>query len=175
MWGWTKQGIYTYSSTGVFKTIAVFFSGKYGFSALPLFMIHSCPWRTSRFLESVSTILTKTSNKSQNFLPFSPSGAVSDTLKICSTLQFTTAVASEFCTIVATCALLLIMSSKLHVCGQNFVHAHTQLSRVYLVSTLYITHMIKCTRLSPSLVGKAWEKGWAAISKFPSSTKFLFI
>ena len=33
------------------------------------------------------------------------------------------------------------------------------LSGVYLVSTLDMTHMIKCTRLSPFLAGRAWKGG----------------
>ena len=38
--------------------------------------------------------------------------------------------------------------------------AYVQLSRVYLASTLDVTHVIKCTRLSPSLAGRAWERGY---------------
>ena len=37
------------------------------------------------------------------------------------------------------------------------VCAQAQLSRVYLVSTLDVTHVIKCTRLSPSLARRAWK------------------
>ena len=37
-------------------------------------------------------------------------------------------------------------------------------SRVYLASTLDVTHVIKCTRLSPSLAGRAWERGYPAIT-----------
>ena len=32
------------------------------------------------------------------------------------------------------------------------------LSRVYLASTLDVMHVIKCTRFSPTLVGRAWEQ-----------------
>ena len=40
-----------------------------------------------------------------------------------------------------------------------FVRAHVQLSRVYmyLASTLDVMHMIECTRLSLSIVERAWE------------------
>ena len=34
------------------------------------------------------------------------------------------------------------------------------LSRVYLASTLDVTHVIKCTRFSPTLAGRAWEPGY---------------
>ena len=34
--GWTKLGAHARSNTSVFKTTAVFFSGKYGFNVLPL-------------------------------------------------------------------------------------------------------------------------------------------
>ena len=40
------------------------------------------------------------------------------------------------------------------------MRAHAQLSHVYLASTLDIMHMIKCTRLSPTLAGGAWERGY---------------
>ena len=54
---------HAHSSTSVFKTTTVFFSGKYGFSVLPLSLqsaIYSCPHRASRFLESVVTTQTTT-------------------------------------------------------------------------------------------------------------------
>ena len=38
--------------------------------------------------------------------------------------------------------------------------ANAQLSRVYLVSTLNVMHVIKSTRLSPSLVERAWQQGY---------------
>ena len=69
----------------------------------------------------------------------------------------TAAVASGFCAIVATCVLASITSSEL--CGQDFELAYMQLSHVYLVSALDVMHVIKCTRLSPSLVGRAYERG----------------
>ena len=61
-----------------------------------------------------------------------------------------TVVASSFCAITSTRVLALIMSSNLHV----------QSSRVYLESTLDVMHMIKCTRLSPFLTGRAWERSY---------------
>ena len=87
--------------------------------------------------------------------------AMSDTLRIYYTglpcNLWTAAVASVFCAIVATCVLASITSSKL--CGQDFELAYMQLSHVYLVSALDVMHVIKCTRLSPSLVGRAYERG----------------
>ena len=87
MRGWTKLGAHARSSNSVLKTITVFFSGRYGFSVLPSSLqsaIYSCPRRTSRFLESVAKTRTTTTlaYKSRSFLPFSLSGAVSDTLRI---------------------------------------------------------------------------------------------
>ena len=43
------------------------------------------------------------------------------------------------------------------LCGQDFVCAHAQLS---CVSTLDVKHMIKCSRLYPSLAATAWERGY---------------
>ena len=86
-WGWTKLGTHAHSSTSVLKTTTDFFSGRYSFSVLPSSLqsaIYSCPRRTSRFLESVATTRTTPTlaYKSRSFLPFSLSGAVSDTLRI---------------------------------------------------------------------------------------------
>ena len=49
------------------------------------------------------------------------------------------------------------LNHELKLCGQDSVCAHTQLSRVYLASTLDVTHVIKCTRLSLTLAGRDWE------------------
>ena len=65
-------------------------------------------------------------------------------------------VGSSFFAIIAMCVLPSIVSSK---CGRDSVCAHMQLSLVYLVSTLDVMHVMKCTRLSTSLVGKAWKLG----------------
>ena len=87
--GWTKLGTHARSRTRVFKTATVFFSRKYGFGVLPSSLqsaIYSCLRRTSRFLESVATTRTTmtlayNTQKSRNFLPFSLSGTMSDTLR----------------------------------------------------------------------------------------------
>ena len=60
-----------------------------------------------------------------------------------------------FCAIVAKHVLASITSSKL--CGWSFICTQVQLSHVHLTSTLDVMHVIKCTRLSPSLAGRAWE------------------
>jgi len=52
------------------------------------------------------------------------------------------------------------LDHKLKLCGQDSVCAHMQLSCVYFASTLDVTHVIKCTRLSPTLAGRAWERGY---------------
>ena len=48
-------------------------------------------------------------------------------------------------------------------CGRDSVSAHAQLSHAYLVSTLNVTHVIKYTRLSPFLAGRAWERGYILV------------
>ena len=51
MWGWTKLGTHSHSSTSFFETTTVV--KKYGFSVLPLSLqlaIYSCPHRTVDFL-----------------------------------------------------------------------------------------------------------------------------
>ena len=105
------------------KTNTLLFSGKYGFNMLPSSLLShyivSCPCRTRRFLEAVATTRTTTTLAIQNranFLPFSPSGVVSDALSInllhWSTLRFTAAIASGFCTILAMRVLASITSSN---------------------------------------------------------------
>ena len=54
---------------------------------------------------------------------------------------------------------VLAKISHYTVCGRDSVRAHAQSSHVYLASTLDVIHMIKCTRLSPTLAGRAWERG----------------
>ena len=55
------------------------------------------------------------------------------------------------------------LDHKLELCGRNFVHAHVQLSRVYLASTLDVTHVIMYQALSdlsrplPSRREWTWE------------------
>ena len=55
----------------------------------------------------------------------------------------------RFCAFVTTRVLASVTGSEL--CGRDSVHANAQLSPVYLASNLDVTHVIKCTRLSPSL------------------------
>ena len=160
--GWTKLGTHARSRTSALKTTIVFFSGKFGFSVLPLSLqsvIYSCPC-TSRFIESVVTTRTTTAmlayNTQQSFLRFSLSGAVSDNLLHRSTLQFTTHVGSGFCIIVGYACTCL----ELGTTWAGFRECLCA-SRVYLVSTLDVTHVIKYTRLSPSLAGRAWERGYS--------------
>ena len=57
------------------------------------------------------------------------------------------------------CYACTCLDHELKLCGRDSVHAHAQLSRVYLASTLDVTHVIKCTRLSPTLTRRAWERG----------------
>ena len=58
-----------------------------------------------------------------------------------STFWFMTAIANSFCAIKAMHVFALIMSSKR--CGRNSMHAHVQLSCIYLLSILDLTHVIK--------------------------------
>ena len=115
MRGWTKLGAHARSNISVFKTTTVFFSGKYGFNVLLLSLqsaLYSCPRRTSRFLEAVVITRTTTTlpyntknHKISCHSSISPSSAMSDALRIYYTglpCNFTAAVASGFCAIVAT-------------------------------------------------------------------------
>ena len=63
--------------------------------------------------------------------------------------------------LLAMCVLASTMSSE--QCGRDSVSAHVQLSCVYLASTLNVTHVIKYTRLSPSLAGRAWEQSYILV------------
>ena len=111
---------------------------------LPSFLqsaIYSCPRRTSQFLESVSvsttqTIMTlaKTHNKSQNFLPFSPSGVVSDSLRICYTgLPVIYGCCSQWFMCHHSYSSILPQWWAPNYVGEIRAWSHT--SRVYLVST----------------------------------------
>ena len=64
----------------------------------------------------------------------------------------------------STCVLASIMSSEL--CGRDSVPAHTQLNGVYLVSTLDVMHVIKCTRLSPLTDWGRWCWGCLQLEQF---------
>ena len=128
-------------------------------------LIYNCPCRTSRFLEAVATTQTTmtlpyNTQQSQNFLPFSPSGAMSDALRS------TTLVYLAICN---CCSQRLLchrsyactcLDHELDLCGWDAVHAHVQLCRAYLMSTFDVTHGIKCTRLSPSLAGEPGNEAY---------------
>ena len=99
-----------------------FFLGKYGFSVLPL------------SLQSVLTNLNhiqlyKTNHK------------VSSCQLLCLEKAPHSMNDKKFCVIVATHALASITNSELR--GRDSVCAHAQLSCVYLMSSLDVTHMIK--------------------------------
>ena len=47
----------------------------------------------------------------------------------------------------------------------NFHACHVQLTCMYRVSTLYIIHVTKCTRLSPSLAGSPGNRGGCWVNK----------
>ena len=74
------------------------------------------------------------------------------------TLQFKAAVASSFCAFIYsyTCTYLKWSQAPKYM-GRHSMRAHTLLSCVYLMCTLDVTHMRKCTRLSPSISRRAWE------------------
>ena len=139
--------------------------GRYGLSVLPSSLqsaIYSCNWpHNQSFLESMQTnwsTVTLAYNTQQitKFLPYSPSGAVSYTLRI----YYTSPPCNLWLlwpVVFGAIELASITNSKLR--GRTFVRAHVQSSHVYLTSILDVTHMIKCTRLSPSLVERAWERG----------------
>ena len=58
------------------------------------------------------------------------------------------------------------LNHELQLCGRDSMLAHTQLSCVYLVSTLDVTHVIKCTRLSSTLARRSWERGHSNTTTF---------
>ena len=141
----------THDQTSGFKTTTVFFSRKYGFNVLPLCLhsaLYSCPCRTSRFLEAVATTRTTmmlayntTNHKISCHQLVRCHVWCYENLLHRSTLWFTAAVASGFlchCSYVCTC-----LNHELELCGQDSMHAHTQLSHFYFASTLDVTHVIK--------------------------------
>ena len=152
--GWTKLGTHTHLNTNNFKTTAVFFSGKYGFNVLHLCLQSAfySSHRTSRFLEAVQQLEQRQCELTTQQISCQSPCQVPCLMLLESTTPVYLVVYSccsqQFCAIVDMCKL----------CGQDFVHAHTQLSHVHLASTLDITHMIKGTRLSPTLAGRAWER-----------------
>ena len=121
---------------------------------------YRCSCRTSWFLEYVSTTQMIMLAKTQiiKFLAIYPVRCRvwhSENLLHRSTLQFTDSCCSQWflCHCIATRVLVSITSSEL--CGQDFELAYMQLSHVYLMSALDVMHVIKCTRLSPSLAGES--------------------
>ena len=54
---------------------------------------------------------------------------------------------------------IIICTTQLEVAkpSVSLPSSHVQLSRVYLASTLDVMLVIKCTRLSLTLAGRAWE------------------
>ena len=165
-WGWTKFGAHARSNTSIFRTTRVFFLDKYDFSVLPSSLrsvIYCCPHRTSQFLELVSTTqstasLTFNTQQITTFLAIQPVRCHvchTENLPHQSTLH---CYSQWFHAIIAMGVLALSMSFNL--CGRNCVCTHVQLSCVYFASTLHVTHVIKCTRLFPTLAERTWERSY---------------
>ena len=146
-------------NTSVFKSTAVFFSGKYGFNVLPLSLqsaSYSCPRRTSRFIEAVAITRTTTTlayNTKNHEISCNSARQVP-------CLMFWESTTLVYLAIYGCCSQRFLchrsyactcLDHELELCGWDSMHAHAQSSRVYLASTLDVTHMIKCTRLSPTL------------------------
>ena len=161
MQGWTRLGAHAHSSTSIFKTATVFFSGKYGFSTSVLATCLRCivvnidlvnflsQWQQLKQL----TMLAYNTQQITKFPCHSARQVFCLTLTICYTsltLQFMATVASDFCAVVAPCVLVSIMSSER--LRWNSVQTYVQLSCVYLLSTVDILHVIKC-------ITRAWEWG----------------
>ena len=174
MQGWTKLGAHARSTTSALETTIVFFSGKCSFSVLPSSLqsvIYSYPRRTSRFLESVATTRTTTmlaynTRQITKFLAIHPVCCRvwhPENLLHRSTLRFMIAVGSGFCIIISyvctsagTC-----LDHELRTMWVGFRECLCAIKscppRVYPCD---VTHVIKCTRFSPSLAGRAWERGY---------------
>ena len=127
--------------------------------------LYSCPRRTSRFPEAVATTRT-TMTLAYNTTTHEISCHSAHQVPYLMLLESTTLV---YLAIYSCCSQRFLchgsytctcLDHELKLCGRDSVCAHTQLSRVYLASTLDVTHMIKCTRLSPTLTGRAWERGY---------------
>ena len=164
-WGWTKLGARIRYNTSVFKTTKVFFHvNMICLNVLPLSLqlaLYSCPRRNSRFLEAVATTRTTTklayNTTNYKFLAIQPVRChvwCSENLLHRFTLRFSQ---RFLCHRSYACTCL---DHELELCGRDSVHAHAQSSRVYIASTLDVTHVIKCTRLSLTLAGRAWERGY---------------
>ena len=126
--------------------------------------LYSCPRRTSRFLEAVATTRTTTTlayNTTNHKISCHSARQVPYLMLLESTTPVYLAIydccSQRFlCRRSYTCTCL---DHELKLCGRDSVHAHAQVSRVYLASTLDVTHVIKYTRLSPTLTRRAWERG----------------
>jgi len=127
--------------------------------------IYSCPRITSRFFESVVTAsIMMLAYNTQEIMKL----LVSEPVR-CHVWhwEFATPVyvaiycccRQQFCTIITMPVLIVLITSSEWL-GWTFVCAHVQISRAYLVSTLDVTHVVKCTRLFPSSAGRAWERGY---------------
>ena len=86
--GWAKPSTYVHSNTSVLKTTKVLVSGRYGFSVLPsslqsVIVIHI---DLGNLNNSDGSLQHTTNHK--DFLLFSPSGAMLDTLRIYYTSVF---------------------------------------------------------------------------------------
>ena len=137
-----------------FKTNTALFLSRYGLSLYLHLRSQRNILAHIQFLELVSTnrsimTLTLQHNESQSFLPFKLSDAVSDTLN-------TSLPCNLWSLWQYHCRLAVIKSSRLHghTSGHTSVHTHVQLS-----SVCHITHVIKCSRFTSSLAGRAWERG----------------
>ena len=144
------------------------------FNLLPLSLqsaLYSCPRRTSRFLEAVATTWT-TMTLAYNTTNYEIS-CHSVRQVLCLMLwESTTPV---YFAIYGCCSQRFLchrsygctcLDHELELCGPDSVRAHAQLSRVYLVSTLDVTHVIKCTRLSSTLARRSWERGHSNSTTF---------
>ena len=171
MRGWNKLGAHAHSNTSVFKTTSLF-SGKYGLMCYLCFCsqryIYSCPRRTSRFLEAMAITRT-TTTLAYNTTTHEISCHSAHQVPYLMLLESTTLV---YLVIYGCCSQRLLchrtytctcLAHELKLCGLDSVRAHAQLSCVYPASTLDIPHVIKYTRLSPTLAGRAWERGYLSL------------
>ena len=148
----------------VIKCTTVFFSGRYGFSVFTfVFAVSdSYPRRSSLFFESVSTTQATMmlAYRSWGFLPLSLVVLCPTPWKSTTTVYLAVygCCKQQFLSPLATHVLPSIMGSERH--GQDSMSAYIQLSHVYLLSTLDVMHVMKCTRLSLSLTERAWKRGY---------------
>ena len=97
-------------------------------------------------------MLDETHNKSRDIHPVKYCVWYSENLLNQSTLWFTAAYPAVSYMYLCTC-----LNHELQTMWAGFCVCPHAINCVYLVSTPDVMHMIKCTRLSPSLVGIAWE------------------